>query len=468
MSERPVRFGTSGWRGVLGEDFTFERARALAAAVGRHAVAGSAAPRILVTHDTRFQADHVAQAAAEVLAGVGVRPAIAEGPTPTPVATHAVRRRGFAAGFLVTASHNPPEYLGVKVVAPCGGSVDSNVARALEKACARQLAAGPPPRGAVPNRKLRPADAYLRDLARRLDVDRLERTRFPICYDAIHGTGAGVLDRLLRDLGARVEVLRAAADPRFGGCAPDPSPERLGALGRRVASLGGRAVGLATDGDADRLGVVDRKGRLSETQVVALLVDHLARTRRLAAGVAISVATGSLVERVAADAGLDVVRCPIGFKPLTEALASGRASLAGEESGGFAWAPFSHDKDGILAGALIAEVASSHRHGLRGRLEQLEKRHGRSACGRSAVVRRPGHLEGLRRLEEAPPSRFDRSPVRAEKTPGGIVLHLSDGFALLRTSGTEPLVRLYAEAPDPRKLAARLTAAAALLTRASR
>ena len=179
-------------------------------------------------------------------------------------------------------------------------------------------------------------------------------------------------------------------------------------------------------------------------------------------------ATGSFVERVAEAAGLRVERFPIGFRPLTEALASGRAKVAGEESGGFAWAPFAYDKDGILAGALLAEVAASHRLGARGRLRELERRHGRSACGRAAVPRRPEHEAALGRIAAAPPRHFDGSRVRAEPTPGGVVLGLDDGFAILRTSGTEPLVRVYAEAGGPRKLAARLSAAAALLTRAAR
>jgi len=468
MSEKPVRFGTSGWRGVLGEDFTFERVRALAAAVGRRAASGDRPARVLVTHDTRFQADRAACVAAEVIAGVGARPVLAVGPTPTPVATHAVRKRRCAAGFLLTASHNPPEYLGVKIVEPGGGALSRSDTCWLERESARQLAAGAPPVGVVPARRIRPTEAYLRELAGRLDTERLARARMPIFYDAIHGTGAGVLDRLLRELGVRVETLRGAPDPRFGGGAPDPAPARLRDLGSRVAKRGGRALGLATDGDADRLAVVDREGRLSETEAVALLVDHLARTRTLSGGVAISVATGSLVERVAEAAGLEVERHPIGFRPLTEALASGRARVAGEESGGFAWAPFAYDKDGILAGALMVEAATAHRHGLRGRLRELERLHGRSACGRSAVALRAGHERALARLVEAPPRRFDGSRVSAEATPGGVLLRLEDGFTILRASGTEPLVRCYAEAPGPRRLAARLAAAAALLTRTAR
>jgi phosphoglucomutase len=468
MGIKPVRFGTSGWRGVLGEDFTFDRLRALAAAVGRHAHAEGGDARVLVTHDTRFLADRAAIEAARAISGTGARPLIAEGPTPTPVATHAVRHRRCAAGLLVTASHNPPEYLGVKVVAPWGGPAPRELTRWLEGECARQLELGPPDAGPGPGRRVRPGKAYLRDLARRLDAKALARSRVPVFYDALHGSGSGTLDRLLASLGVSVEVLRGEPDPQFGGGAPDPEPARLGELARRVARRGGRALGLATDGDADRLAVVDPRGRLSETEVIALLVDHLGRTRSISGGVAISVATGSLVERVAGELGLEVKRHPIGFRPLTEALVGGDATLAGDESGGFAWAPFTHDKDGILAAMLVVEMASGMRGTLRGRLAELERRHGSSACGRRAVPLDDRQVRAVERLASAPPRRFDGSRVRAEKTPGGVVLGLEDGFAVLRCSGTEPVVRLYAEAPGRVALEGRLAAAARLLTRAGR
>ena len=468
MTRAPIRFGTSGWRGVLGDEFTFERLRALAAAVGRSAVRREPGARILVTHDTRFLADAAARAAASVLAGARARPILAAGPTPTPVAAHAVRRGRYAAGLLVTASHNPAEYLGVKVLTAGGIGVSRREADRLERACARVLAGHAPRRGAVPARRAHPKDAYLRALSGLLDRDRISRARLAIGYDALHGTGAGVLDRLLTSLGARVTVLRAEPDPRFGGGAPDPAPGRLADLTRWVAARRGRALGLATDGDADRLAVLGHRGRLSETEGVALLVDHLARTRRPRGAVAISVATGTLVERVAEAAGLAVTRHPLGFGPLTAALESGAAVLAGEESGGFAWAPFCHDKDGLLAGALIAEVAASHRGGIDGQLRELRRVHGTAACGRRAVRRGPGHTSALQRLREAPPALFDGSRVRAETTPGGAVLRLDDGFAIVRASGTEPVVRLYAEAPSEGRLASRLAAAAALLARAAR
>ncbi len=457
------RFGTSGWRGILGEDFHFPGVRALAAAVARFAGAPREAPRVWVAHDTRFLGERLAEEAAAVLAGAGARPVLVGPATPTPVVNFALRRGRGAAALVFTASHNPASYQGVKLLLPWGGAAPDAVSRRIARAAEAILRRGEPSRGPVPARRVDPRPAYLAALGRRLG--RLPRGRRPqVVYDAIHGCGAGVLDAALRAQGARVELLRGEADPNFGGVAPDPTPARLAALARRVRRLRGLRLGLATDGDADRLAAVDADGSiLSETELLGLLVDHLARSGRATRGVAISVATGSLVERVAAHYGLPCVRRPIGFKHLTAALAAGEADVAGEESRGFAWAPFARDKDAALAGALLTEIVATTGAPLRQRLRELEARHGAPACGRLSVPLAPAARRALARLERRPPRRFDDARVSAVDDRDGLRLELEDGFVLWRASGTEPLLRVYAEAATPRALRRRLAAAAARL-----
>jgi phosphomannomutase len=285
-----------------------------------------------------------------------------------------------------------------------------------------------------------------------------------VVYDAIHGTGSGVCDRALRALGARVELLRGQRTPRFGGVAPDPAPARLGTLANAVRARGGRAIGFATDGDGDRYAVLDSDGALlSESDALAVLVDHLARSGRVRRGVAFSIATGTLVECVAAEHGLAVERVPIGFKHLSRALVEGRADVAGEESGGFAWDPLARDKDGILACALFTEIAASSGGSLRRRLAQLTRRHGRRLCGRVARVATASAHARLAVLRAAPPERVGTARVRDVDTRDGVRLGFPDGFLMLRASGTEPVVRLYAEAPDARALASRFAAGWRLL-----
>ena len=462
----PIRFGTSGWRGVLGEEFTFERVRAVVAAAADRIATARPGARVFVAHDRRFLGPRLAETAVRVLAGRGLRPLAARGPIPTPVLASAVRRSRAAAGLIFTASHNPPEYQGLKLFGPTGAGWDEAETRALERAAARWLRAGRPPESVERKKPVDLVSPYLAALLAILDRGALRRSRLQVVYDAMHGTGAGVLDEALRRVGVGVATLRAEADPNFGGAAPDPLPERLGALRAAVRRLRGPALGIASDGDADRFAVVDAGGSvLSETDAVALLVDHLARTGRVHRGVAVSCATGGLVERVARDHGLALSFHPLGFKHLSGALLAGEADVAGEESGGFAWAPFAHDKDGVLAACLMAELAAASGETLRQRLRTLEKRLGASASGRTAVPATDAARAALASLAASPPDRVGRCRVRGAVVCDGVRLALDDGFLMLRASGTEPLLRVYADGPTQDALRSRLQEGIRLLRR---
>lgn len=463
----PIRFGTSGWRGVLGDEFTFARLRAVVAAAGDRIAASAPGARVLVAHDRRFLGEQLAQSVVRVLAARGLRPALARAPTPTPVLARAVRRSRAAAGLILTASHNPPEYHGLKLFSADGAGWSEIETRAVERSAARWLRAGGPPERDFRTRSIDLVEPYLDALVGLLDRAALRKSRLCAFYDALHGTGAGVVDEALRRGGLRVVVLRADRDPTFGGGAPDPLPARLRRLRAAVRGRRGLAIGLASDGDADRFAAVDTGGRcISESDAVALLVDHLARTGRVRRGVAVSCATGGLVARVAQDHGLRVRICPLGFKHLSAALLSGEADVAGEESGGFAWAPFARDKDGILAACFLAELVATSGASLGQRLRTLERRLGASACGRTAIAASPGAVQALARLSAAPPERVGRSRVREVLCRDGVRLALDDGFVMLRASGTEPVVRIYADAPTPSALQRRLNDGLLLLRRA--
>jgi phosphomannomutase len=457
-----IRFGTSGWRGVLGEDVDFAALRALTAATAHWLREQSPHRGVLLGYDTRFASARMAAIAAAALRAEGLAPSLARDVIPTPVLTHAIRRRRVAGGLMLTASHNPPEYHGLKVFGATGCGLADADARQIE---ARVGAVSPPAiHGTGAIRRADFVTGYRRALLSLLDCERIASARLRVVYDAMHGAGAGVLDAVLGEIGVRVSVLRGERDPNFGGQAPDPTPARLAGLAAKMTGKRAAHVGLATDGDADRFGVVLRGGRiLSETEVIALLIDHLARSGRVRRGVAISHCTGSLVEKVAAENGLPVLRTPVGFKHLGEHLASGAADVAGEESGGFALARMGRDKDGILAGALMCEIAASQRGGVGACMDALELRHGRSACGRRALVRTPRLDRALDRLHAAPPDRVGDACVREVDSRDGLRLALDDGFVMLRRSGTEPVVRLYAEAGGPKRLAQRIRQVESLL-----
>ncbi len=469
MTPTTIRFGTSGWRGILADDFGFAGARAVSAAVARWAGESGPRPAVVVAHDTRFLGDRFASVAARVLTAAGIRPIRASGPVPTPVVSFAVRRRRAAAGIIFTASHNPPEYQGLKVLAPWGGGATDEITARLEAWAAEVLASGPPPEREPRGGTVDLTSPYLEQLLGQLDRSCLRRSGIRVFYDALHGTGAGVLDLALRRCGLVVEVRRGDRDPYCGGVSPDPVPERLVSLAREVRRAKGLRLGLATDGDADRFGVIDADGRpLSESEALALLVDHLARTGRIRRGVAISIATGSRVERVARSHGLPVRRFPIGFKYLSGALVEGEADVAGEESGGFAWGRVARDKDGILADCLLAAAMAKTRAPLRARLAALQREHGRSACGRIAIAADERARGGLSALRSSLPSEVDGARVTGCDEGDGLHITLEDGFLMFRASGTEPVLRIYAEARGPRLLSRRLRIGAELLARAGR
>jgi phosphomannomutase len=462
-ASRPIRFGTSGWRGVLGDEFTFARARAAVRGVGEWLFARAAGARVLVAHDRRFLGERFAEQACGVLAACGVRPLPVRGSVATPVVAHALRVRRAEAALVFTASHNPPEYQGLKVLGPGGASLGAEETRRIEALAAEALRREVP-EAAVHERPRGLVEPYLKALLACVDAEAFRRRRPVVHYDALHGAGAGLLDEALRRLGARVSPSRLEPDPGFGGGAPDPLPERLLALRRALARGRGLRLGLATDGDADRYAALDADGTpLRESDALALLVDHLARSGRVKRGVALSIATGSLVERVASAHGLAVTRHPIGFKYLAASFAAGEADVAGEESGGFAWSRLSFDKDGVLAGCLLSELVAVTRVPLGESLRALRRRFGASACGRIAVEADAGARAALARRLADPPARVGSSPVRSVSREDGLRLGLDDGFLLLRASGTEPRLRVYAEAPDEARLARRLAAGRRLL-----
>lgn len=468
--ERPIRFGTSGWRGTLGDEVTDERVRAFVLGAAAWLKRRGAGARVLVGFDGRFASERLADLAARTLQARGLDAVVASGVTPTPALARAVPRRRAAGGLMLTASHNPAHDHGIKLFGPRGEPIGPRAAAQIEAAAARALARTPRD-AALRGRRVRSdlAGSYIRDLARACGEVLRSSPRLRVVYDAMHGAGAGVFDAALLSAGTRIEVLRGVPDPLFGGVTPDPVPEQLSVLARRIRAGRGLRLGLATDGDADRIASVDETGRvLTEGEQAALILDHLARTGRVRRGVAMTRAVGSLLDRVAACHGLRATRHPVGFKHLAGELQAGRAEVAIDESGGVAFAPFALDKDGMFAGALLAESVALRRIGLAAQLAALRKRHGASAVGRRALPATDALRSALERLRAAPPKRFGRSEVGRVDVSDGLWLGLDDGFVMWRASGTEPVVRLYADAPGGQALHARLVAAERWLRREAR
>ena len=475
-------FGTSGWRAVLADDFTFANVRLVCRAIAEHVTADGAratavgAPVLLVGYDTRFLSERFAHAAAQALAAGGAHPLLCDGPAPTPaVAAYVVRHR-LAGAVMITASHNPPEYNGVKFTPASGAPALPETTRAIEARIAALVGGAQPhaePRsppgeemrvGGTGAREVDPRPQYLDQLAQLADLDAIRRARLSIVVDPLYGATRGYFDAMFGRAGVRFRVLHHWRDPYFGGRRPDPDAEGLRDLCTAVAESDA-VLGLATDGDGDRFGVVDEDGTfVSPNLLLALLLDHLARTRGWRGAVARSVATTHLIDAVAAEHGLEVRETPVGFKYIGELLADGAVVFGGEESAGVSISGHVPDKDGMLACLLAAELVARTGQTLGELTEALFRRVGARHSGRVDLAGTDAVAARLAAVLADPPSHLAGVAVREVTRIDGCKLLLDDGaWLLLRRSGTEPLVRCYAEAGSPGQLDAVLAAARQLL-----
>lgn len=449
-----IRFGTSGWRARIGAEFTFANVRRLAAAIAQHLTeAGDAGGGVVVGYDTRFLSEEFAGAIAETLAASDVKSFVSTRDVPTPVVAHAVPERRAAAGITVTASHNPGDDNGIKLSGPTGGPALPEVTKAIEARVARLAEPAFVPldearrRGLVENADFAPA--YLAHCREIVDLAVIRQAHLRVVVDVMHGPARGYLDRLLVEAGSEVTVLHGERDVTFGGRPPEPAEENLGRLIATVRERGAH-LGLATDGDADRFGVVDRDGTvIPPNPILALVLRHLLRHRGWRGGIGRSVATTHLLDALAASYGCQLHETPVGFKYLGDLIVQGVAIFGGEESGGMSLRGHPPEKDGILACLLVAELLAVEGGSLRSLLERLYGEVGRLVSERVNVPLSDRVRGSLPERIAAPPDRLGEAPVVRIQTMDGLKLHFGDGaWVLVRPSGTEPVARLYIEAPD--------------------
>ncbi len=470
----PIRFGTSGWRDVIADTFTFANVRLVTRAIAEYLLAeGADNPQVVVGYDTRFLSEAFAAEAAAVLAAHGIRVWLTDRDAPTPVIAYEVTRRGAAGGLNITASHNPPEYNGLKFSGPSGGPVPPAVTDRIEKRVQELLAqpevqypslAALEAKGLVA--RIDPRPTYLNRLRELVDLNAIAAARLKVAVDLLYGTARGYLDEILREAGCDVQTLHGSRNPAFGGLAPDPSEMNLREL-TTVVRAGGFHLGLATDGDADRYGIIDKDGRFIEPNyILALLLRHLTTTRGWRMGVARSVATSHLVDAVARLQTIPVYETKVGFKYFGELITQGKVALCGEESAGLSIRGHVPEKDGILAALLVAEmVAIAGGPGVQNLLDTLYAEVG------GAIYARRLNLHLTQEQQERLADRLKDLPARVGglavvevNTMDGTKLLLEDGsWFLVRPSGTEPVVRLYLDAHSEAQIEELTTAARALL-----
>ena len=478
LEASPIVFGTDGWRGILGVDITVERLLVVAAAAARElessAPQGLSSREVVLGYDRRFLAPELAEAIAAAVRGAGLEPVLADAPTPTPAASWAVVERGSLGALVITASHNPPEWLGLKIKGPFGGSVEGDFTQRVER---RLAAGGVTVPIAGPTERFDALGAYVGGLRAKVDTEALaaglQRLGLRVIVDPMHGSAAGVLPALLGEearASGVIREIRAWRDPLFGGHPPEPlAPyvEELIEAVRRSTAEGKPAMGIVFDGDGDRIAAVDETGRFCSTQLLMpLFIDHLARARALP-GVVIKTVSGSdLMALVAADLGRTVLEKPVGFKSIAAEMLAGEVLVGGEESGGVGFGMHLPERDAPFAALLLIEALVEGGVPLGERINALQTRCGGAAAYdrldlRLADMAARARLEA--RLAEAPPAEVAGAPVLEVITTDGVKLRLGPNhWLMLRFSGTEPLLRLYSEAPSAERVAEVLAWARAL------
>jgi phosphoglucomutase len=473
-----IRFGTSGWRAVIAEGFTVANVRRAAGAIASTlAQAGLARKGVFVGYDTRFLSDRFAREAAEVLAHHGIPVTLSPTPVPTPAVAFAIVSGRRAGGINITASHNPPEYSGLKFSTSDGAPAVPEVTRVIEEFLHRGAGGdgrgngrqGAAPRSATRSGTIRTLDvraSYFRHLLRLVRAPAIRKRRLKIGCDPRHGAAIGYLDGCLRRVSHSVEALHDQAHPEFGGTGPDCGEAQLKPLARLVRR-GRLDLGVATDGDGDRFGIVDAGGLFIQPNLfLPILADYLLEHRRLPGGVGRSVATTHLVDAVCSFHGRPIYETPVGFKFLGEHLRSGRAFLICEESAGLSMRGHVPEKDGILAGLLAAEMVAVRRRSLRDQIRDLFKKVGPRHSRRIDYHTSAGARDLLaRRLEDIPSTFAGRRIVRYDTTDGRKLIFEDGAWLLFRPSGTEPVIRCYGEARSPKDLDALMAVARDLVVR---
>ncbi len=470
MSE--IKFGTDGWRAIIAEDFTFANVTRVAQATAdfwnANPVQGTE-NRVIVGYDRRFLSDRFARRTAEVLAGNGLRVVLTSAPTPTPAVSFSVKERKAVGGVMITASHNPPEFNGYKLKAYYGGSAEAAHCKAVEACLDKSPVRWLPFEQCVRDGLIEEVDlcpSYYRAIKRLVDFRLIARSKLRFAHDALFGVGAGCFEKLLAGTTCRVTTLNGAHDPNFGGINPEPIPKNYGPSTAFLRKHP-HDVCVVTDGDADRIGGMDGRGKpLSTHQIICLLLQHFVRRRRRSGKVVKALTTTSMVDKMCEAYGLPLVETPVGFKYIAAEMLKGGVLLGFEESGGIGFPGHVPERDGLLAGLMLLELLATEKKSINQLIRALEKQ-----FGPHRYARIDAHLPLEKRellmdfCRNNPPDKLLKSPVAEVKSFDGVKFIAANGsWLMLRASGTEPILRIYAEAPSDAE-AARLLSLGDRLTR---
>ncbi len=449
-----IKFGTDGWRALIAEDFTFHNLERVAQATATYWKSNPVPDtqrRAVVGYDRRFLSDQFAQRTAEILCGNGFAVTLTHEATPTQAVSLAVRAQKAIGGVMITASHNPPAFNGFKLKAFYGGSAEPAICQAVEAALDREPVQSISLHEAILTKRIRIQNlraAHYRAVKRLVDFKLIAQSKLHLAHDALFGVGAGCFDELLVGTTCRVTTLNSAHDPLFGGLNPEPIPKNYGPSAAYLKRHP-HDICLVTDGDADRVGGMDGRGNpLSTHQLICLLLHHFVVNRKHCGRVIKALTTTSMVDKMCSAYGLELVETGVGFKYICAEMLKGDVLLGFEESGGIGFPGHIPERDGILAGLMLLELLATEKMPVKKLLARLLKQFGPHHYARIDAAfpleKRPllmGHCI------KNPPARLLGSPLAEIKSYDGVKFIAQNGsWLMLRGSGTEPILRIYAEA----------------------
>lgn len=459
-----IKFGTDGWRGVIADDFTFANVRLVVEAIARYVRETAPGRRaIAVGYDTRFASPEFARLAAETLAGQGIEVLLSSDYVASPILSFAVRHFKTSGGVMITASHNPSRWNGVKFKGSYGGSASPVIMREIEKRLATILKTG-----LKRNRRTKPGRIRVMDfkrpyrdyLKRTVDFAKLRNARVHVLVDSMYGAGRGTLKNILTDLGIPCHEMRGEINPSFGGINPEPIDPNLAEM-RTALQRGPYDVGFASDGDADRIGAMDRTGLFIDShKIFSMILEHLVSVRGMKGEVAKTFSTTKMIDKICKRFGLVMHETPIGFKYICDLMLTRKILIGGEESGGIGVTHHLPERDSVLCALLLLEIMVDQKKTLREVASDLMKKYGPFYFDRLDLhVSDSQKKAAIARLSHRPPKKISNYVVMSrEQLDGFKFLFNESEWVLIRPSGTEPLLRLYCEASSPQKVKRILTA----------
>jgi phosphoglucomutase len=455
-----IKFGTSGWRAIIAEEFTVANVRKAVTGIARYVASKNASgARVIVGRDPRYMGERFVAIAAEVLGFFGVQPLVIAEPAPTPAISYEVIRAKADGAINFTASHNPPEYSGIKFSTPDGAPALPEATSAIEALIAGNGDISGGPAKAAPQ-SIDPKPAYLARLKEIVDLELIRVSGLKVVFDPLWGAARGYSDELLREAGIPVSTVHDVRDVLFGGHAPEPEDHLLNEMRQQMKATGAR-IGVATDGDADRFGIVDEDGAfIQPNYIIAVLFDYLVESRGWKNGVAKSVSTTNMINALAEHHNVPLYETPVGFKYIGDLIKQDKIAIGGEESAGLSIRHHVPEKDGVLAGLLCCEAVARRKKSIGAQIKDLFGKVGSFYARRENFSLTPEVKAKFTSKMKSDPAELSGRKVKQLVRSDGLKVILEDGsWVCYRVSGTEPVVRIYSEAKSEQDLT-RLAAAA--------